>query len=199
MWQFCFWSPGFQLTLCFNSILWDTVMVLKIGVNLTDYNFLYLQKCWKQKHFYQLTSVYCRNKQYNTWFMSTSVLSWFYCWFSLTCLVFYWNMFCGTLCYHLVIKSNLSINLNNLVDRLNYLFISFNSCCLSRSTTCYFLMRFTVWLQERKLPPSVCWKSKYILMLVETSSILSLCLKYLFSLSFLWLLNCTIKNFVYEE
>lgn len=79
--------------------------------------------------------MYCRNKQYNTWFMSTDVLSWFYCWFSLACVVFYWNMVFGTICYHLIIKSNLSINLNNLLVRLCYLLISFNSCCLSRSTT----------------------------------------------------------------
>jgi len=128
MQQFCFCSTVFQTTLCINSILWATIMVLKIGVNLTA-----CKMHWKQKHFFQLTLAYCSNKQYLIYVNWCVELFLLLIQFSLFSLLLK-HVFC-TLCYYLIIKSNLSINLNNLVDRLHYLLISFISCFLSRSTT----------------------------------------------------------------
>lgn len=128
--------------------------------------------------------------------------------FSLVSL--HWNVRFGTLCYHLIIQSNVSINLNNLLDRLHYLFVFFNSSCLSRSTILLLLNegysviageKIASWnLLEKQVhshasrnlrhPPSFSLFFPSFLPSLPHHPLHSL-----ISLLFL-LLHCTIKNFV---
>lgn len=99
-------------------------MLFKICVNLTVYSFLYLQMCWKQKHFYQLALVFHRHKRYSTGFMPSDVLSWIYCWFSLASCSFIETFFFFLHVATILLLEAIYILISNSVEK-NAFFIHF--------------------------------------------------------------------------